>query len=35
MTKALPKHFMQWSPWTKEEQTLDPPLQALDLQERD
>jgi hypothetical protein len=32
MTKALPKHFMQLSPWTKEVQTLAPPLKPLDLQ---
>jgi hypothetical protein len=34
MTKTLPKHFMQWPPWTKEDLTLDP-LKALDLQARD
>jgi hypothetical protein len=34
MTKALPKYFMQLSPWTKEVQTLDP-LKALDLQTGD
>jgi hypothetical protein len=26
MTKALPKHFEQLSPWAKEVKTLDPPL---------
>jgi hypothetical protein len=32
MTKAIPKNFMKFSPWTKEAQNLDPPLEPLDLQ---
>jgi hypothetical protein len=35
MTKAIPKNFMQFSPWTKEAQTLDPPLEPLDPQTLD
>jgi hypothetical protein len=29
MTKAIPKNFMQFSPWAKDAQTLDPPLEPL------
>lgn len=29
MTKAIPKNFMHFSPWAKEAQTLDPPLEPL------
>jgi hypothetical protein len=29
MTKAIPKNFMQFSPWTKEAQTLDFLLEPL------
>jgi hypothetical protein len=29
MKKAIPKNFMQFSPWTKEAQTLDPLLEPL------
>jgi hypothetical protein len=29
MTKAIPKNFMQFSPWTKEAQTLYPLLEPL------
>ena len=29
MTKALPKHFMQFSPWVEEAQTLDPLLEPF------
>jgi hypothetical protein len=29
MTKSIPKNFMQFPPWTKEAQTLDPLLEPL------
>jgi hypothetical protein len=29
MTKVLPKHFMQFSPWVEEAKTLDPLLEPL------
>jgi hypothetical protein len=29
MTKAIPKNFMQFSPWTKGAKTLDPLLEPL------
>jgi hypothetical protein len=35
MTKAIPKNFMQFSPWEKMAQTLDPPLGPLDPQALD